>query len=150
MSLNQTKRNRGNQMYKTIMVPVDLAHIEGLGKAIDTATDLAKLYGARVCFVGVTAEPPTDVAHTPSEFAKRLEAFAAQQSERHGLEIATKAYASHDPAVDLNATLISAATDTASDLIVMASHVPGFPEHVFSSHAGAVASHADVSVFVVR
>jgi hypothetical protein len=28
--------------------------------------------------------------------------------------------------------------------------VPGMPEHIFASNAGAVASHAGVSVFVVR
>jgi hypothetical protein len=32
----------------------------------------------------------------------------------------------------------------------MASHVPGLPEHIFASNAGAVASHAGMSVFVVR
>jgi hypothetical protein len=28
--------------------------------------------------------------------------------------------------------------------------VPGLPEHIFASNAGAVAAHADVSVFVIR
>jgi nucleotide-binding universal stress UspA family protein len=28
--------------------------------------------------------------------------------------------------------------------------VPGFAEHLFSSNAGYLASHADISVFVVR
>ena len=32
----------------------------------------------------------------------------------------------------------------------MASHVPGLPEHFFASNAGALASHAEVSVFVIR
>ena len=49
-------------MYEKIMVPVDLAHIERLQKAINTAIGLAKHYRAPVLFVGVTAEPPTEVA----------------------------------------------------------------------------------------
>lgn len=137
-------------MCKKIMVPVDLAHIERLEKAIDTATDLAKHYDVPICFVGVTAEAPTEVAHSPREFAAKLEAFGAEQSRRHGLEISTAAYPSHDPAVDLDRTLIEAARENGADLIVMASHVPGLPEHIFASNAGAVASHADASVFVVR
>jgi hypothetical protein len=28
--------------------------------------------------------------------------------------------------------------------------VPGLPEHIFASNAGTVASHAEISVFVVR
>jgi nucleotide-binding universal stress UspA family protein len=137
-------------MYKRIMVPVDLAHIERLDKAITTATDLARHYGVPICFVGVTAETPTEVAHTPKEFAQKLEAFGATQSKKHGLDIDTAAYPSHDPTVDLDDTLIGAAKDNGADLIVMASHVPGLPEHIFASNAGAVASHAEVSVFVVR
>lgn len=137
-------------MYKKIMVPVDLAHVERLEKAINTATDLAKHYAIPICFVGVTAETPTSVAHTPAEFAEKLKAFGAKHAAEHGLSIDVAAYPSHDPAVDLDKALLAAASETAADLIVMASHVPGLPEHIFASNAGAVASHAAVSVFVVR
>ncbi len=137
-------------MYKKIMVPVDLAHVERLEKAITTATDLAKHYGATICFVGVTAQTPTEVARTPREYGEKLKSFGARQSEQHGLDVDTAAYLSHDPAVDLDDKLIAAATENGADLIVMASHVPGLREHIFASNAGAVASHAGVSVFVVR
>jgi nucleotide-binding universal stress UspA family protein len=137
-------------MYAKIMVPVDLAHIDRLDKAITTAIDLAKHYRIPICFVGVTAEPPTEVAHNPKEFTEKLETFGAAQSNAHGVDIETAAYPSHDPAVDLDKMLIAAAEDNGADLIVMASHVPGFVEHIFASNAGAVASYADISVFVVR
>lgn len=137
-------------MYAKMMVPVDLAHLERLGKALDTAMDLAKHYGIPVCYVGVTAGTPSEVAHTPQEYADKLERFGAEQAEQHGLKVETAAYTSHDPAVDLDKRLLEAIKDTRSDLIVMASHVPGVPEHLFASNAGAVASHAEVSVFVIR
>ena len=137
-------------MYNKIMVPVDLAHIERLEKAITSATDIAKLYSIPICFVGVTAETPTGIAHNPQEFASKLAEFGVGQSQAHGLTIETASYPSHDPTVDLDKTLINAAKDNGADLIVMASHVPGLPEHIFASNAGAVASHAKVSVFVVR
>ena len=132
------------------MVPVDLAHIEKLEKAITTATDLARHYGAPICFVGVTAETPTEVAHTPKEYAQKLGDFGVGLAAKHGLKVETAAYPSHDPAVDLDQALIAAAEENGADLIVMASHVPGLREHVFASNAGAVASHAGVSVFVIR
>ena len=137
-------------MYRKIMVPVDLAHVERQGKAIATATDLARHYGIPLCFVGVTAEVPTEVAHNPREFGEKLEAFGAAQAKQHGVEVATVAYSSHDPAADLDHRLIAAGREIGADLIVMASHLPGLPEHLFASNAGAVASHAKVSVFVVR
>lgn len=137
-------------MYKKIMVPIDLAHVERLGKAIDTATDLAKIYSIPVLFVGVTAETPTPIGHNPKEYAEKLQQFGAKQSEEHGLVIETKAYPSHDPAADLVRNLIAAATENDVDLIVMASHVPGFPDHFFVANAGSVAVHARISVFVVR
>ncbi len=137
-------------MYGKIMVPVDLAHIDRLEKAITTATDLAKQYGSSICFVGVTIGAPTEAAHNPKEFAAKLEAFGEAQSSDHGLAIETAVYPSHDPAADLDEVLLTAAREKGADLIVMASHVPGFREHFFASNAGAVASHADMSVFVVR
>jgi nucleotide-binding universal stress UspA family protein len=137
-------------MYTKIMVPVDLAHVDKLDKALTTATDLAKHYRIPVCYVGVTAEAPTSVAHTPKEYANKLAAFGASQAEQHGIEVTTKAYPSHDPSVDLDRTLIGAARENGADLIVMASHVPGLTDHIFHSNAGTVASYSKVSVFVVR
>ena len=137
-------------MYTKIMVPVDLAHIDKLDKALTTATDLAKHYRIPVCYVGVTAEAPTSVAHTPEEYSEKLQAFGVRQAEQHGLDVTTKAYPSHDPTIDLDRTLIAAAKEHGADLIVMASHVPGLTDHVFHSNAGTVASYAPVSVFVIR
>jgi nucleotide-binding universal stress UspA family protein len=138
-------------MYKKILVPVDLAHVEKIEKALETAADLSKHYKIPVCYVGVTATTPSSVAHTPEEFASKLDAFAKQQASKHGLdEVESRAYTSHDPGVDVDDTVIDATKDTKSDLVVMASHVPGMPEHVFASRAGEVAMHAKVSVFVIR
>jgi len=137
-------------MYHRIMVPVDLAHLDRLTKALATAADMAKHYDAPVCFVGVTPELPTEVAHTPEEYNRKLKDFGAEQADKHDIKVAIATYVSHDPSVDLHDKLIDAIGETRSDLVVMASHIPGFPEHIFSSNAGAVASHAEVSVFVVR
>ena len=45
---------------------------------------------------------------------------------------------------------MTAIEETESDLVVVASHIPGFPEYLFASNAGYLAMHATVSVFVIR
>ena len=138
-------------MYYHIMVPVDLAHAEQLHKALQTAADLARLYQASVCYVGVSASAPSSIAHTPEEFSSRVEQFGKAQAAKYQLQnVTTASYISHDPAVDLDDTLMRAAKETGADLVIMASHVPGLMEHIFASNAGYFASFAKVSVLVVR
>ncbi|NBC11424.1 MAG: universal stress protein [Planctomycetes bacterium] len=137
-------------MYKKMMVPVDLEHVERLDKALTTAADLAKHYGLPVCYVGATATQPSAVAHTPEEYAKKLDAFAKDQASKHGIDASAQHYICHDPARDLDGTLKQAIDETGADLVVMASHVPGLPEHIFASNAGWLAAHTSVSVFVIR
>jgi nucleotide-binding universal stress UspA family protein len=137
-------------MYKKIMVPVDLEHADKLSRAIDTATDLSKYYKIPVIYVAVTASLPSAVAHNPAEYETVLKKFAAAQSELHGIEATAKAYFSHDPAVDLDETLLKAIHETGSDLVVMASHIPNVADHVWPSNGGTIASRSDVSVFIVR
>lgn len=137
-------------MYKKIMVPVDLSHTDKLEKAIATAADLSKHYKASAQLVGVTATAPSSVAHNPEEFTKKLEEFAAAEGKKRGVEFGAHAITSADPTIDLDDKLGREAHDIGADLIVMGSHVPGFAEHLFSSRAGYLASHTDISVFIVR
>ncbi len=137
-------------MFKTIMVPVDLAHLDKLAKALGVASDLAKHYGAVVHYVGVTGTAPGSAAHSPEEFTEKLETLAASRARADSADIRARTIVSHDPAVELEGSLRQAAEALNADLVVMASHVPGFSEYVFSSHAGYLASHASTSVFVVR
>lgn len=138
------------RVYSTIMVPVDLAHAGNLEKALNTAADLAKHYGASVVYVSVSTTAPSAIAHTPAEFKAKLDAFAADQAARHGHRASGHAILSHDPAVDLDPSLMKAADDLGADLIVMASHVPGLTDYIWPSNGGQVARHAKASVFVVR
>jgi len=137
-------------VYDEIMVPVDLAHVDGLGKALRTAADLAKHYGIPVIYVGVSAAAPSATARTPEEFSEKLDAFAEEQARAHGIETKAKAMISHDPAIDLDDTLMKAIDETKSDLVVMQSHMPNITDYVWPSNGGALASHAHASVFVVR
>ncbi len=137
-------------MYAKIAVPVDLAHTEQLDKALATAADLARLYDAEVFIVSVTTPVPGETARNPAQFEAALTRFAGQVGARLGVEFRTKMAVSTDPAADLDRVLDAEFHRLGVDLVVMASHVPGFRDYIFSSRAGFLASHSDLSVFVVR
>ena len=137
-------------MYSKIVVPVDLTHTEKLTKTLTTAADLATHYNAEVFLLGVGSSTPGEIAHNPKEFAVKLADFAASQSTAHGVDFKTDATISTDIAVNLAKTLDAEIHRLGADLVVMASHVPGFKDYIFSSNSGYLASHMDISVFVVR
>ncbi|PWE28161.1 universal stress protein [Pararhodobacter marinus] len=133
-------------MFSRIMVPVDLTHLEQLDKALTVSEELAQSFGAEIVYVSVTAETPTKIAHNPKEFAQKLEAFAAGRPGKS----TTKSYSAHDPAIDIDKTLLKAIDETGADLVVMASHKPGIADFFWGSHGASLAAHTGVSVFVVR
>ena len=137
-------------MFKKIMAPVDLRHVDHLGKALDVAAAIAKDTGAELIYVGVSSSAPSEIAHTPQEYAAKLEDFARKSGAEHGVETHSKAYVSHDPTSDLDDTLLKATHDLGADLVVMASHIPNVADHIWPSNGGTIASHADISVFIVR
>lgn len=137
-------------MYKRIMVPMDLTHADRLEKALKTAADLAKHYGAQMTLVAVTGSEPGPVARNPEEFASKLDAFAEKTADRLGAKIDGQTIHLHDITADLNRTLVRKAQEIDADLVVMASHIPGRAEYIFGSHGGEVAQHAPMSVMLVR
>lgn len=137
-------------MFKHIMVPVDLAHLDKLDRALAVAADLARHYGARVTYVGVTNNAPSALARTPDEYRARLAAMAEAQAATHGHETGAHAMFSHDPAVDLDDTLIGARKELGADLVVMATHLPNMADMILPAHGGEFARHSAVSVMLVR
>lgn len=137
-------------MYKQVMVPVDLAHLDQLGKALSTAADLAAHYKIPVCYVAVGSSAPSEIAQNPEEFSDKLTAFATEQGQSHGHQVSAKAYTVADPATDLDDALLKAVGEVGADLVVMASHMPTVADYIWPSNGGKIASHAGTSVFLVR
>ncbi len=137
-------------MFNNIAVPIDLAHADKQHKAIAIAAAMAKPSQASVVLVGVTTTAPSSVAHDADEYAQKLADFAAAQSKILGITLASKAVASVDISIDLEKQLDRVVHEVGADLVVMASHVPGFHDFMFKSHAKYFASHTDVSVLIVR
>lgn len=138
-------------MYSRILVPVDLEHADKLGKALDLAAKTAKEHDATVFYVGVVDAVPNASTQTEGSKAKALlDDFAADQAHRYGIKVSDHVALRGDLHLNIGKDVIDSATKFDCDLIVMASHVPGLKEHIFASNAGYVASHAPMSVFVVR
>jgi nucleotide-binding universal stress UspA family protein len=137
-------------MYRKIMVPVDLAHLDALEKSLQIAADIARHYEAEVCYVSVTANTPGPVARTPEEYERKLAAFAEEQSRVHGQPASSRVFISHDPTADLDRILVKAVDTVGADLVLMATHLPHKVDAIMPSHGDKLAKHTNVSVFLVR
>ncbi len=138
-------------MASRILVPVDLNNVDKLGKALDIAARIAKEENATVVYAGVVDAVPTTSARTEGERIKELlDNFAADQAKARGINTADHIALRRDLHLHVGSEIVGAAKEAGCDLIVMASHVPGLKDHIFSSNAGYVAAHAPISVYVVR
>ena len=137
-------------MFNKILIPIDLGHTDKLEKAVAAGAYLAKPDNLPIVFTAVTSTAPSAVAHTPDEFKAKLDAYASTEAAKHGVSASGHAVFVHDPAIDLETGILTAVHETGADLVVMATHIPNLADHFWPSNGGRVASHADVSVFLVR
>ena len=138
-------------MYSRILVPVDLDNADKLTKALDLAGRTAQESNAEVLYVDVVDAVPTSSARTVGDrMAERLKIFVASEAKKYGIQTADHVALRSDLHLNVGSDLIQAAKEANCDLIVMASHIPGFKDHILSSNAGYVASHAPMTVYVVR
>ena len=138
-------------MHSRILVPVDLEHVEKLTKALELAAQIAKQNDATLIYVDVVDAVPTMSPHTEGErMADRLRLFASEQAKAYDIKATDQVVLRSDLRLNVGSDIVRSAKEADCDLIVMASHVPGFKDHILSSNAGYVASHAPMSVYVVR
>lgn len=137
-------------MFSRIMVPVDLVHRDTLGKAVELACGMARDHNAEICFVSVSGELPSEIARSSGEYGEKLQEFADRKAEEYAIAARALNLSSPDPEAEVDRKLLNAVEEIGADLVVMASHQPGLMEHIFSSHGGYIASHAKISVFIVR
>ena len=136
-------------MYSRILVPVDLDNADNLEKALDLAGQTAMANNAEVVYV-VDAVPTMSARTEGDRMAERLKVFVANQAEKYGVQTTAHVALRSDLHLNVGSDLIDAAKAAECDLIVMASHMPSFKDHILSSNAGYVASHAPMTVYVVR
>ena len=136
-------------MYKTILVPVDMALTEKAKVMIDVAkaqsckdTHIILLNVIEEIPNWVTAELPDDILGEPRKFARdELNSISNAAAINAVVEVRTgRPYQ----------TILEVAGETGTDLIIIASHQPGLEDYFLGSTASKVVRHAKCSVLVVR
>jgi nucleotide-binding universal stress UspA family protein len=136
-------------MYKTILVPIDMAHVEK-GKAMIDIAMAQRGEDAQVILLNVVEELPAWVA-------SQLPSGVLDESRQSALEelkaIADTANINVD--VEVRAghpykTILEVADKSGAELIIVASHQPGLEDYFLGSTAAKIVRHAKCSVLVVR
>lgn len=137
-------------MYNHIMIPVDLHMPPEVQKATAVATEIAKWQNAKVTLVSVTGMQPGEALQTEEAIAESLSVLADEIGKLSGTEVETRNIHSVDVAAEVDGDLAKAAEEIGADLIVVGTHAPRITDYIFTSHAGKLAQHSKMSVFVVR
>ncbi|EYD72780.1 universal stress protein [Limimaricola hongkongensis] len=137
-------------MFKKIVVPVDLRHLDQQERALAVSADAARHYGAGVTYVAATPSAPSSVARSPEAFADKLRDFAAARAAQGGFDADAHMFIVNDLTGDLDHYLAEEIAKLDPDLVIMASHRPGAGDYFWPSHGGRVATHVPASVLLVR
>jgi universal stress protein G len=140
-------------MYKSILVPIDLADSDLARPAITTAATLAQTWGGTVRLLNVLPMTPVMLAeYVPADFdtqqrqsCEEALATVARQSgidEAHLSTVIRQGGIYHE--------ILEEAAAMKADLIVMTSHRPAMRTYFLGSNAGHVVRYAKCSVLVVR
>jgi nucleotide-binding universal stress UspA family protein len=136
-------------MYKTILVPIDMGHVVE-GKANINLAAQHAADGAKIILLNVVEEIPTwAAAQLPADIiedsfeAVRNQMKAIAKASGMKMEVEVRAGHSYN-------TILDVAKEKNVDLIIIASHRPGFQDYFLGSTAAKVVRHADCSVMVVR
>ncbi len=145
---------KGNgDMFKRILVPVDLADTDLAKSAIETAVSLSQASGGSIRLLNVLPMTPTMLSeYVPADFdaqqrqtAEEALAIIAKESGTDAAHITTvvrQGGTYHE--------VLEEAKSYHADLIVMSSHRPAMRTYFLGSNAGHVVRFAKCSVLVVR
>jgi len=136
-------------MFKTILVPIDMAHVAE-GKAnIDIAIKQGEA-GAKIILLNVVEEIPNWAA---VELPANLIDKSLQASQDALQAIADASDLQMDVEVRTGHsynTILEVAEEKQVDVIIVASHRPGLQDYFLGSTAAKVVRHAKCSVLVIR
>lgn len=141
-------------MYKDILLPIDLNNVETQEKAVQTAIELAKSFGARLHVMTIVPDFGVGVVSTffPDDYEEK--AVAAADAALHDFvkqrlpsDIKVQHIVAHGTIYE---EILAFAGKTKVDLILMASHRPELSDYLIGPNASKVVRHAECSVLVVR
>jgi nucleotide-binding universal stress UspA family protein len=141
-------------MYKNILLSVDLNEESSWAKALPTAVEYARAFGATLHVLTVVPDygmtvvaqyfPPDFEAKALGESRARLKALIDKQVPEG---LAVEALVARGTVYD---EIMKTADDLDADLIVMASHRPELKDYLLGPNAARVVRHSERSVLVVR
>lgn len=146
-------------MYKNILLPTDGSALSGV--AVDNGLKFAKAVGAKVTgfYVMLERQPESFEDYAPVDVkAPKLDEITKQEADKYLKIIADKARAMDVPCETYSMThtsphqaIITMATQTGCDLIVMASHgKKGITGELVGSETARVITNCKIPVLVYR
>ena len=136
-------------MYKTILVPIDIAHLAEGKLTIDLAVQHAS-EDTRIVLLNVVEEIPGWAAVSiPAEIIQK----SSTDSQNELKAVANASGRKMDVMVRTGhsySTILDVAEEIDADLIIIASHRPGLQDYFLGSTAAKVVRHAHCSVLVTR
>jgi nucleotide-binding universal stress UspA family protein len=140
-------------MYKTILLPIDLAQESSWKKALPVTVSLCETYGAALHLVTVVP----DLAHGmvrqyfPDDYEEKIRQGAQDNMQTFIAEhLAGQDVTSHLVNGPIYQRIIETAEKIGADLIVMGSHRPELADYLIGPNAARVVRHTACSVMVVR
>ena len=137
-------------MVMKIIIPVDLSDLKNAQKAIEYALKIDDAAGLTFLHVmphfpeyAATQVPPEILKSRPARAKKELQAFA----EKNGVSDENQIVLRQGHA---GRQILDYAKEAGTDVIVIASHDPGWDDVFLGSVAAFVVRHAHCSVFVIR
>ncbi len=136
-------------MYATILVPIDLSHIDGGLKAIKIAKELIDDDG-KILLINVVEALPTYVEvelplSLSNKFKQRALAELTKIANNTGIGSNVEIQTGHAAPI-----ILDAAKEHKAGLIIVGSHRPGLADYFLGSTASRVVRHAQCPVFVDR
>ncbi|MBC8241458.1 MAG: universal stress protein [Alphaproteobacteria bacterium] len=140
-------------MYRKIMLPIDLAHIDDNSKATSVAVEMARFWQGEIH--AITVVPPINAMVAPY-LSDSVETDTLNEVQNR-----LESYLKDNIPDDVNASLrvvegtayheiLHEAKTWKADVIILASHRPEFSDYLLGSNAAKIVRHAPMSVFVVR
>ncbi len=141
-------------MYKKVLLPIDLGEENSWRKALPTAVECCRAFGADLHLMTVVPDFGMSAVaqYFPEDYAERAGAEAAEQLKKLSAERITDGIKVHHRVGygSIYEEILKAAKETKCDLIVMASQRPELKDYLLGPNAARVVRHANCSVLVVR
>lgn len=140
-------------MYRSILVPIDLAEAELAKPALTAAVELAKISNGSVRLIYVRSlVPVTYMEFVPADFEteQQSDSEAKLAELAASLDLPEEQVSAKVLVGSVHGEVLAEAEASGADLIVIGSHEPGMLAYVIGSNASAIVRRAKCSVLVVR